>query len=117
MQVKSLSDIPDFIFWPLKKWTGQSNLNFNILVGICTLLTIFLLVAGYFMMRKIGKIEDERTATIYLAAASIMLSTSFICDIIFPSDYLIEQFRMIKYIVMMLAGLIYLVATYRKEMR
>ncbi|KRL56429.1 hypothetical protein [Furfurilactobacillus rossiae] len=117
MQIKSLSDIPDALFWPLKQWAEQSNLNFNILVGTGTLLLIFIMLAGYFMMRKIGKIQDERTATIYLTAASIMLSTSFICDIIFPNDYLINQFRMIKYIVMMLSGLIYLVVTYRKEMR
>lgn len=33
MQIKSLSDIPDALFWPLKQWAEQSNLDFNILVG------------------------------------------------------------------------------------
>ncbi|MCF6419733.1 MAG: DUF2178 domain-containing protein [Furfurilactobacillus sp.] len=117
MQIKSLSDIPDALFWPLKQWVEQSNLNLNILVGFSLILIVLITLGWSIMTRKIGKVQDERTAKIYLTASSIMLSANLACDIIFPTDYLMNQFRMIKYIIMFLAGLIYLFTKYRKEIR
>lgn len=34
MKIKSLNDIPEALFYPLKEWSEQSIGNFNLLVGI-----------------------------------------------------------------------------------
>ncbi|EAR63134.1 hypothetical protein B14911_05446, partial [Bacillus sp. NRRL B-14911] len=40
MEIKSISDIPNALFYPLKTWAEQSSGNWNILVGIGFLLLI-----------------------------------------------------------------------------
>ena len=58
----------------LDKWMASSVYNFNIFVGITTILAIISLVAIFYFCNKIGK-PDERTSIIYFKISNTMFST------------------------------------------
>lgn len=116
MTTKSLSSVPGSFFYSIKEWSEQSIGNYNQLIGItfvfCILSIIFLL---YFCL-KIGR-SDERTLLINLKAAYVMLIAIILCDIIFPREYLVNQFFMLKYGIACFASGIYLALKYRSEVK
>jgi len=116
MKIKSLSDIPEALFYPIKKWVDLNINNFHIfLVGI--LLLIFLgLVLCITYSKKIGK-ADERTVNINLKSCYYMLITIVVCDIIFPTEYLHQQFAMLKYGIALIVSGLYLFLQYRKDLK
>ena len=115
MQIKSISDIPNAIFYPLKSWAEQSTGNWNILVGVGGLLLIGSGILAYVFYKKIGQ-EDERTNKIYLKSSYYMLWAIILCDIIFPKDYMWNIFFMFKYMLAFLAAGIYLAVRYKKDL-
>ena len=116
MKIKSLSDIPEALFYPLKEWSEQSIGNFNLLVGIGFLFVMFSTIFVVTYSIKIGK-ADERTTLIILKGAQIMLFAIIACDILFPKDYLVNQFFMFKYGNAFFVSGLYLFIQYRKDFK
>lgn len=114
MEIKSISDIPNAIFYPLKSWAEQSSGNWNVLVGVGFLLLVGSVILGYVFYKKIGK-DDERTNKIFLKSSYFMLLVIILCDIIFPKDYMWNIFFSFKYALAILAGGIYLAIQYKKD--
>ncbi|KRL23156.1 hypothetical protein [Lentilactobacillus kisonensis] len=116
MDIKSISDIPAWIFYPIKLWADKDSDNFNILVGTGMILLVRSFIMVWILVRRLGE-SDERTSGIYLKAMSNALVVLIVCEIIFPSTYLVNQFKLYKYAFAMIAAAIYLFSKYRKEMR
>ncbi|MGY3777960.1 DUF2178 domain-containing protein [Isobaculum melis] len=116
MKIKSLSDLPGALFYPLKEWTEQSIGNFNLFIGLGFLFIMASAALVLFYTVKIGK-SDERTTKINLTSCYCMLMSIVICDIIFPKDYLINQFFMLKYGIAFFVSGIYLLIQYRKDFK
>jgi len=114
MQIKSISDIPNAIFYPLKTWAEQSTGNWNILIGVSTLLFMCSVIFAYVFYKKIGQ-EDERTNKIFLKSSYYMLMAIILCDILFPKDYMWNTFFLLKYALAFLTGGIYLAVQYKKD--
>lgn len=114
MKIKSISDIPNAIFYPLKSWAEQSSGNWNILVGVGGLLLIGSAIFAYVFYKKIGQ-DDERTNKIFLKSSYCMLWTIILCDMIFPKDYMWNIFFMFKYTLAFLAAGIYLAVQNKKD--
>ncbi|MDQ0270381.1 DUF2178 domain-containing protein [Cytobacillus purgationiresistens] len=114
MKIKSISDIPNAIFYPLKSWAEQSSGNWNILIGVGGLLLIGSAIFAYFFYKKIGQ-DDERTNKIFLKSSYYMLLAIILCDMIFPNDYMWNIFFLFKYTLAFLAGGIYLAVQYKKD--
>ncbi|MDM7642627.1 DUF2178 domain-containing protein [Leuconostoc citreum] len=96
MKINSLSDLPDALFYPLKKWSEQSIGNYNLLVGIGFIFVMFSAAFVITYSIKTGK-SDERTTLISLKSAYFMLIVIIACDLFFPKGYLVNQFFMLKY--------------------
>jgi hypothetical protein len=114
MNIKSLSDIPEAVFYPLKTWADQSIGNFNLFIGLSFL---FVVISAIFVITysiKIGR-SDERTTLISLKSAYAVLVAIIVCDMIFPRNYLINQFFMLKYGIACFTGGMYLFLQYRKD--
>lgn len=116
MDVKSLSDIPAWIFYPIKLWAEKDSDNFNILVGTGMILLVLSFIMVWILVRRLGE-SDERTSKTYLKAMSWALVVILVCEIVFPSTYLVNQFKLYKYAFAMIAAAVYMYAKYRKEMR
>ncbi|KOS68937.1 hypothetical protein AEA09_10520 [Lysinibacillus contaminans] len=114
MEIKSISDIPNAIFYPLKSWAEQSTGNWNILVGVGFLLLIGSAIFAYVFYKKIGQ-DDERTNKIFLKSSYYMLLAIILCDMIFPNDYMWNIFFLFKYALAILAGGIYMAVQYKKD--
>lgn len=114
MKIKSISDIPESLFNSLKIWTEASTLNFNILVGIGSIIMLAGIILGAYYYKKIGK-EDEYSRGIYYKATSLMLATIFICDIFFPKTYMWNQFTLYKYAFATLVFALSLMYQYRRD--
>ncbi|GIP23104.1 DUF2178 domain-containing protein [Paenibacillus sp. J22TS3] len=114
MKIKSISDIPNAIFYPLKSWAEQSPENWNILVGFGGLLLIGSAILTYVYYKKIGQ-DDERTNKIFLKSSYHVLLAIILCDIIFPNEYMWNIFFLFKYALAILAGGIYLAVQYKKD--
>ncbi|MFF2755723.1 DUF2178 domain-containing protein [Psychrobacillus sp. NPDC058041] len=115
MKIKSISDIPNAIFNPLKSWAEQSTGNWNILVGVGFLLFMGSAIFAYVFYKKIGQ-DDERTNKIFLKSSYFMLWAIILCDIIFPKDYMWNIFFLFKYALAILAGGIYMAIQYKKDL-
>lgn len=116
MKIKSLSDISKTLFYPLKEWSEQSIGNFNLLVGIGFLFVMFSAIFVVTYSIKMGK-SDERMLLISLKSAYVMLIAIIACDILFPRDYLVNQFFMVKYGFSCFASGLYLFLQYRKDFK
>ncbi|MGD6795033.1 DUF2178 domain-containing protein [Metabacillus indicus] len=114
MQIKSVSDIPDALFYPLKSWAEQSAGNWNILIGTGGLLLTASMIFVYVYYKRIGK-DDERTNKIFLKSFYYMLCAIILCDMIFPKDYMWNIFFMFKYTLAFLAAGIYMAVQYRRD--
>ncbi|SFC39404.1 hypothetical protein SAMN05443252_103203 [Bacillus sp. OV322] len=114
MKIKSISDIPDAIFYPLKSWAEQSPGNWNILIGIGFILLIIGGILTYVLQKKMGK-ADERTKQISLNSALIMLCGVILCDMILPKEYMWQIFLLFKYSLAFIASGIYLAVRYKKD--
>jgi membrane-associated HD superfamily phosphohydrolase len=115
MKIKSISDIPNAIFNPLKSWAEQSTGNWNILIGVGFLLFIGSAIFAYVFYKKIGQ-DDERTNKIFLKSSYFMLWAIILCDVIFPKDYMWNIFFLFKYALAILAGGIYMAIQYKKDL-
>ncbi|TFJ38731.1 DUF2178 domain-containing protein [Carnobacterium divergens] len=116
MKIKSLSDLPEALFFPLKEWVTQSPSNLNFLVGLTMLMILIGMCLSYYLLKKIGK-PDERTNEYYKKLAYVVLVVIIICDIIFPKSYMPYQFYSIKYSLAVLIGSLYLFRQYRKDFK
>lgn len=116
MKIKSLSDIPEAMFYPLKEWSEQSIGNFNLLVGIGFIFVMFSAIFVVTYSIKMGK-SDERTLLISLKSAYIMLVAIIACDMFFPRGYLVNQFFMFKYGIACFVSGLYLFLQYRKDFK
>ncbi|WP_052004619.1 hypothetical protein [Agrilactobacillus composti] len=114
MKIHSISDIPDWLFFPIKQWVEQNQTHFNIFIGVATLMVLFTLGSSWILVKKIGK-QDERTTPIYLQSMKMGLITLLICEAIFPVHYLILQFRLYKYGFALLVVVLYLLRAYHVE--
>ncbi|OIK12239.1 DUF2178 domain-containing protein [Bacillus sp. MUM 13] len=114
MKIKSISDIPDALFCPLKSWAEQSPGNWNILIGIGFILLIIGGILTYVLQKKMGK-ADERTKQISLNSALIMLCGVILCDVILPKEYMWQIFLLFKYSLAFIASGIYLAVRYKKD--
>ncbi|MFD0048349.1 DUF2178 domain-containing protein [Actinomycetes bacterium NPDC127524] len=114
MKIKSISDIPDALFYPLKSWAEQSPGNWNILIGIGFILLIIGGILTYVLQKKMGK-ADERTKQISLNSALIMLCGVILCDVILPKEYMWQIFLLFKYSLAFIASGIYLAFRYKKD--
>jgi hypothetical protein len=114
MEFKSISDIPNAIFYPLKSWAEQSPGNWNILIGSGFILLIVGGILTYVFQKKMGK-ADERTKQISLNSALIMLCGVILCDVIFPKEYMWQIFFLFKYSLAFIASGIYLAVRYKKD--
>jgi len=114
MEIKSISDIPNAFFYPLKSWAEQSTGNWNILVGVGFLLLMGSAIFVYVFGKKMGP-KDERTNKIYLKSTYCMFCAIILCDMIFPNDYMWNIFLVFKYGLAFLAGGIYLAIQYKKD--
>jgi len=100
MVIKSLSDIPSALFY--------------LLLGIGMLLLIFGIALVYVYTKKIGK-EDEHSQKIYYISVNAMLLTIVFLDILFPKDYMWNQFFLYKYALAFIVSGLSLVYQYRKQ--
>lgn len=116
MKIKSLMDVPTALFYPLKEWTEKSITNFNIFIGIGMIFLLFSIGLLLIYSSKIGK-SDERSSNIHLKGAYFILMTIIISDLLFPRDYLVNQFFMFKYGLACFAGGLYLLFQYRKDFK
>lgn len=116
MKIHSISDIPNWLFFPIKQWVDQSHAHLEIFMGIAILIALASFFVTWIMVKKIGR-QDERTAPIYLKSLEAGFIVLLICEFLFPNDYLIDQFRLYKYAFSLLAGGIYLLKDYQKENR
>jgi membrane-associated HD superfamily phosphohydrolase len=114
MVIKSLSDIPSALFYRLKTWAEYSNANWNLLLGIGMLLLIFGIALVYVYTKKIGK-EDEHSQKIYYISVNAILLTIVFLDILFPKDYMWNQFFLYKYALAFIVSGLSLVYQYRKQ--
>ena len=114
MITKSISDIHNAIFSPLKSWAEQSTGNWNILIGVGFLLVMGSAIFAYVFYKKIGQ-DDERTNKIFLKSSFYMLVAIILCDMIFPKDDMWTIFFLFKYTLAFLAGGIYLAVQYKKD--
>ena len=114
LEINSISEIPNAIFYPLKSWAELSTGNWNILIGVGFLLLIGSVIFALVFYKKIGE-KDERTNTIFLKSSYCMLLVIILCDVIFPNDYMWNIFFLFKYALAILAGGIYLAIQYKKE--
>ncbi|GAB6092699.1 DUF2178 domain-containing protein [Furfurilactobacillus curtus] len=113
MKIQSIADIPEWFFYPLKQWCALNNFNFNLFVGLGSLLSVLALIWGWRLYRQIGPM-DERTNTIYLTALAIVLTTLMIGEFLLPKTYLLPQFTMYKYDFALVAGDLSLWRQYRQ---
>ena len=108
--------IENAIFTPLKTWTEQSNSNWNMLIGIGFLSFIVGAVLIYVLQKKMGmSVPDERTKHIGLKSSLVVLYGVFLCDLIFPKEYMWQIFFLFKYSLAFLAAGIYLAVRYKKD--
>lgn len=114
MKIKSISDIPEALFYNLKLWTEQSITNWNIFIMIPMILALIAVVFTFYFMKKIGK-SDERTNGYYKTWAYFVLMSVIVLDILFPKTYFIQQFFAYKYAISFLVGAIYLGWQYKKD--
>lgn len=103
----------------LNDWMLESSQNFNIVVGLTTVITIGSVLLLFSIMKKFGE-PDERTKTIKLKILSFMFSAQLIMNAIFilfvVSD--IEYFRQIFLFLqgfVFLIGAIYAMTLYKKD--
>lgn len=116
MTINSLSDVPEILFYPLKKWSEQSIGNFNLLVGIGFIFVMISTILVITYSKKIGR-SDERTTLINLKSAYAMLVAIIACDMLLPKGYLVNQFFMFKYGIAFFIGGLYLFLQYRKDFK
>ncbi|GAA3187520.1 hypothetical protein [Lentilactobacillus kefiri] len=114
MKIHSLSDIPAWLFYPLKTWTDSSYNHYNLFLSLIMIEVLFALGAWWYLYKKIGK-SDERTDRIYLRATMLCFVVVIACESIFPTEYLLKQFEALKYGIGMLAADIYLFVVYRRS--
>lgn len=114
MKIKSISDTPNAAFYSLKTWAESSSSNWNILIGLGSILLLTGVITIYFYTKKIGK-EDEYSQKIYYKASLAMLLTIVICDILFPKTYMWNQFFMFKYALAFIVAGISMAIQYRKD--
>ncbi|WP_433747813.1 DUF2178 domain-containing protein [Falsibacillus pallidus] len=114
MKIKSISDIPNAMFYPLKSWAEQSSTNWNVLIGVGGLLLIASAIFCYIFYKKIGQ-DDERTHKIFLKSSYYMLLAIILCDVLFPKDYMWNMFFLFKYTLAFIAGGIYLAVQYKRD--
>ncbi|HDR7613561.1 TPA: 6-aminohexanoate hydrolase [Bacillus mycoides] len=103
----------------LNKWMLESTDNFNIIVGLTTILFLSSVIALIIIYKKIGK-PDERTNAIYLKITSRMFTTQVLMNAIFISlvGKDIETFRQIFILFeafVFFFGAIYSFKLYRQE--
>ena len=65
---------------------------------------------------KIGR-KDERTSKISLYSVYAMLIALIVCDFIFPKEYLVQTFFMLKYGIACLSGGISLLSRYLYDIK
>ncbi|WP_428911838.1 DUF2178 domain-containing protein [Niallia sp. Krafla_26] len=114
MESRSIFDITNSIFYPLKSWAEHSSANWNILIGVGFLLLIGSAIFAYVFYKQIGH-DDERTSKIFLKSSYCMLWAIILCDIIFPKDYMWTIFFLFKYTLAFLAAGFYLAIQYKKD--
>lgn len=114
MTIKSISDIPNALFFNLKNWAESSSSNWNLLIGIGMIIMLLGIILVYTYTKKIGK-EDEHSQRIYYISAIAMLITIVFCDIIFPKDYMWNQFFLYKYGLAFVVSGLSLAYQYRKQ--
>ncbi|GGH19814.1 DUF2178 domain-containing protein [Paenibacillus segetis] len=114
MITKSISDIHNSIFSPLKSWAEHSSGNWNILIGVGFLLVMGSAIFTFVFYKKLGQ-DDERTNKIFLTSSFYMLLVIILCDMIFPKDDMWTIFFLFKYALAFLAGGIYLAVQYKKD--
>ncbi|UPL47406.1 MULTISPECIES: 6-aminohexanoate hydrolase [Bacillus] len=105
----------------LNKWMLESTGNFNIVVGLTTLLFLGSVIALIIIYKKIGK-PDERTNPIYFKIISCMFTTQILMNCIFISlvGKDIENFRQIFILFeafVFFVGAIYSFKLYRQEFK
>ncbi|KFM98894.1 6-aminohexanoate hydrolase [Bacillus clarus] len=103
----------------LNKWMLESTDNFNIVVGLTTILFLSSVIALIIIYKKIGR-PDERTNAIYLKITSRMFTTQVLMNAIFISlvGKDIETFRQIFILFeafVFFVGAIYSFKLYRQE--
>jgi len=101
-------------FESLRVWAEKDPGNWNILLGIGFGLLIVGVVLNLIYMFKAGK-KDERTVSIDLQSAYIMLIVIILSDIIFPKEYMWQIFFLYKYGLAFIASGVYLWIRYRKD--
>ncbi|MEH6942136.1 6-aminohexanoate hydrolase [Bacillus sp. JJ722] len=105
----------------LNKWMLESTQNFNITVGIITIISLGSLIVLFIICKKFGR-PDERTNGIYFKIISCMFLTQLIMNSSFISlvDSNIEYFRQFFLLFnsfVYLIGAIYAYGLYRKEFK
>ncbi|WP_026593252.1 hypothetical protein [Bacillus sp. UNC437CL72CviS29] len=104
----------------LNNWMLESTDNFNIVVGLITLLTVGSAIVLIIILKKIGK-PDERTNAIYFKITSRMFTTQLLMNAIFISlvskDMYFRQFFLMFEAFVFFIGAIYSVRLYRKEFK
>lgn len=108
------SDIHNAIFDPLRSWTEQSTGNWNILLVSGLVLLLVGCILTFVFNKKLGE-ADERTSQISFKSATVILSVVFLCDIIFPKEYMWQIFFVFKYSLAFIASGIYLAVRYKKD--
>lgn len=114
MKIHSFSDIPEKLFWPLKQWLDADINHFNMMIGVGLLLILIAFVWLFVLTRLLGR-TDERSRLIYLKAVAYGLIAYAICKIIFPDEYLNQQFDVYAVIIGLLIGDGFIQLTYLRE--
>lgn len=114
MKIKSLSDIPEALFYPVKQWVEADPVHLNILVAINMLLFIISIIAYMSLSKRIGR-PDERTNAYYRNFAFAILIGLLVCEMIFPKTYMPYQVLAYKYAIALLVGDLYLFIQYKKD--
>jgi len=105
----------------LDKWMSEDIGNFNLIVGILSILTIVSMITLIWVWKRFGK-PDERTNGIFLKITGTMFVTAMIVSALFISlvDKNIQNFRQI-YLLMQsfifIVGAIESVYLYVKDFR
>ncbi|TCO68095.1 6-aminohexanoate hydrolase [Marinisporobacter balticus] len=103
----------------LDKWMDSSVYNFNIFVGITTILAIISIIAMFYFYKQIGK-PDERTSIIYLKVSTTMFST-LVCAIAVYISWVdsniiyFRQYLLFIFSISLLAGAIMSAIQYKKD--
>ncbi|WP_459500473.1 6-aminohexanoate hydrolase [Bacillus sp. C1] len=105
----------------LNNWMLESTDNFNIVVGLTTILFLGSVIVLFIIGKKFGQ-PDERTNGIYFKITSVMFTTQLIMNGIFISlvDKDIEHFRQFFILfeaVVFFVGAVYSFRLYRKEFK